>query len=197
MKLKSITARLNNDPGLAKSGSYVVLTLDGASPETAFLMGVYKVEGDIASPLRYDCDAEPEPDELSGPEGALDEDDLDDAMADSQKPLRPEAVIYDHDSSLLLTYHLNRTEDGLVGLSDDQRHTLPLVFCNIGEKMIKVDGEKVISHGYLVHTAETPSRAKRKADIEASMSALLSRPDVAAEIEAVRQSVSQKLRRNV
>lgn len=183
MELKIIIERLNNDPVLAKSGSYVVLALDGASPETAFLMGVYKVEGDIASPLRYDCDAEPEPDE----------EDLDDTMADSQKPLRPEAIIYDHNSTLLLSYHLNRTEDGLVGLSDDQRHDMPLVFYNIGETMLKVDGEKLISNGYLVHTAETPSRAKRKAAIESSMAAFRSRPDVAAEIEEVRQSASQQL----
>lgn len=197
MELKSITERLNHDPVLSKSGNYIVLTLDGASPETALLMGVYKVERDIASPLRYDCDAQPDPDELSGPEDSLEEEDLDDAMAASQKPLRPEATIYDHDASLLLTYHLNRTEDGLVGLSNDQRHTMPLVFYNIGQKVIKVDGEKIMGDHYLVHTADTPSRAKRKADIEASMASFLSRPDVAAEIEAVRQSASQKLCGNV
>lgn len=185
MNFTPIIKRLSKDPELSRYPLYIVLMLDGTSPEKAFLMDAVKVTNGSISPLCFEYDAEPEPDPF------LDMgEDVEDVNMGIQKPLSPEAEVYDG-SDFLLSYHLNRTKDGLVDLSGDEKHDLPILFFNIGEVRIKVEGNPLEHDNYLIYTINTPSRAKRKDDIAASMAAFLTSPKVVAEVKALQEEYQQ------
>lgn len=188
---------------------YYLLALDCSTPETALLRGGIRVagNGDI-TPLHMDTEVEPQPDEE--PEIAVEiilgetsrdaqiicvEADEEEQDTKVPKRLSPEATILDG-AERILSYHLNRTRDGLMDLRDYEKHDVPIVYYNVGTTILKVDSEKISGGAYLVHTTETLARAAWKSTVAAHLNALNTSPEVVAEIEEIRQEVYQKLHGN-
>lgn len=193
---------------------YYLLALDCSAPETALLRGGVKVagNGDIV-PLHMDTEMDPQPDE--DPEIAVEiilgktsrdtqiicveadeEEQATEQGTKVPKRLSPEATLWDG-AERILSYHLNRTRDGLMDLRDYEKHDVPIVYYNAGTTILKVDSQKISGGAYLVHTTETPVRAAWKSTVAAHLNALNTSPEVVAEIDEIWQEVYQKLHGNL
>lgn len=133
-------------------------------------MEAIKVADGTVTPLRFDSDDAPEPDDFVQDQEDSEEGDK------PLKPLNPQAGIFDG-ADFLVSFHFNRTWDGLVEFSWNPRRDLLLVCANVSKQPLKIDSNQILSGHYLT----------RKVELEVYMDAYYNRPDVAASIEAARR----------
>lgn len=209
MSYSILSDEITKHPSLCEYKYFYLILLDKASLGTAFLVDAVKVIDSCVSPLLYDYDPAPEygeaiyleKREINGKfetilTEKLTDDDHDIDFVSVEKTLRPEVTIRD-DKSNVVSYHLNRTKDGIVGLADDNAHDLPIIYLNVGCETIKIEGKKYKKDDCLIQTSTDPSRAKRKRDVANAWDALLNSPEIAKEVEKLRAREIEKHQKQI
>lgn len=183
---KNIISIINDDE-LSKYNEYYLVRINKSLPESAFLADAYKVENKCPRLLSFYYDAAPEYGEILDFEtyqvgaNALEDDDERDCES-VKKALRPEVTVLDG-SRPVVYYHLNRTKDGIVEITEEIPHDLPIVFYNIGEQALKIAGKKIERGEHEILTIESPSRAKRRKEENEMWEAYLNSPCVAQSVK--------------
>lgn len=163
--LKVLMEKLRDEPVLRRADAYILVILDRARRETAFLVDAVQVKRDglvvplviSTQPEREVCIASTQDQENQDGCGEEDFEESEETFECWTKTEYPQAHIQN-----CVSYRLDRKGSKLTGFEWDDIHEWPIVYFNVGERELWVESYKVPSGNYFISTVDTPCASQRK-----------------------------------